>query len=70
MNQKNKFFNRQSNQMELGQCIKWMILSKFEAKYQKFDQLQQWLTFFIPTITQIEKQVLLSILQNFKKHTK
>ena len=41
---------------------------KFETKYKKFDQFQQWLeAFFIPTITQIEKQVLLSILQNFNE---
>ncbi len=41
---------------------------KFETKYKKFDQFQQWLeVFFIPTISQIEKQVLLSILQNFNE---
>ncbi len=41
---------------------------EFETKYKKFDQFQQWLeVFFIPTITQIEKQVLLSILQNFNE---
>ena len=41
---------------------------KYETKYKKFDQFQQWLeAFFIPTISQIEKQVLLSILQNFNE---
>ena len=41
---------------------------KFETKYKKFDQFQQWLeAFFIPTVSQIEKQVLLSILQNFNE---
>ncbi|MBL7002314.1 MAG: SMC family ATPase [Nitrosopumilus sp.] len=41
---------------------------KYETKYKKFDQFQEWLeVFFIPTISQIEKQVLLSILQNFNE---
>ena len=41
---------------------------KWETKYKKFDQFGQWLEiFFIPTISQIEKQVLLSILQNFNE---
>ncbi len=41
---------------------------KYETKYKKFVQFQQWLeAFFIPTISQIEKQVLLSILQNFNE---
>jgi exonuclease SbcC len=41
---------------------------KWEVKYKKFDQFGQWLEeFFIPAISQIEKQVLLSILQNFNE---
>jgi DNA repair protein SbcC/Rad50 len=41
---------------------------KWETKYKKFDQVGQWLeVFFIPTVSQIEKQVLLSILQNFNE---
>jgi exonuclease SbcC len=41
---------------------------KWKTKYKKFDQFGQWLeVFFIPTISQIEKQVLLSILQNFNE---
>lgn len=41
---------------------------KWETKYKRFDQFGQWLEkFFIPTLSQIEKQVLLSILQNFNE---
>ncbi len=41
---------------------------KYEAKYKKFEQFQRWLEeFFIPTISQIERQVLLSILQSFNE---
>jgi DNA repair protein SbcC/Rad50 len=41
---------------------------KWETKYKRFDQFGQWLeVFFLPTISQIEKQVLLSILQNFNE---
>ena len=41
---------------------------KDEVRYKKIEQFRQWLDeFFIPTISQIEKQVLLSILQNFNE---
>lgn len=41
---------------------------ELEKKHRKFTQFQEWLeSFFIPTISQIEKQVLLSILQNFNE---
>ena len=41
---------------------------KWEMKYKKFSQFQEWLQeFFIPTISKIEKQVLLSILQSFNE---
>jgi DNA repair protein SbcC/Rad50 len=41
---------------------------KWETKYKRFDQFGQWFEkFFIPTVSQIEKQVLLSILQNFNE---
>jgi len=50
------------NKSKIAESKKW------EAKYKKFDQFTQWLElFFIPTISQIEKQVLLSILQNFNE---
>jgi DNA repair protein SbcC/Rad50 len=41
---------------------------KWETKYKRFDQFGQWFEkFFIPAVSQIEKQVLLSILQNFNE---
>ena len=41
---------------------------KIEKKYKTQTQLQEWLElFFIPTVTQIEKQVLISLLQEFSK---
>ncbi len=41
---------------------------KWEKKFNLFSQYKEWLeSFFIPTIIQIEKQVLLSILQNFNE---
>ncbi|KEQ56923.1 DNA double-strand break repair Rad50 ATPase protein [Marine Group I thaumarchaeote SCGC RSA3] len=50
------------NEQKISESKKW------ESKYKKFVQFQEWLeSFFIPTISQIEKQVLLSILQNFNE---
>ncbi|HSG83837.1 MAG TPA: SMC family ATPase [Nitrosopumilus sp.] len=50
------------NQRKISESKKW------ESKYKKYVQFQEWLeSFFIPTISQIEKQVLLSILQNFNE---
>ena len=50
------------NQQKISESKKW------ESKYKKYVQFQEWLeSFFIPTISQIEKQVLLSILQNFNE---
>ena len=41
---------------------------KWEAKYKKFTQYQEWLKeFFIPTVNKIEKQVLLSIQSDFNE---
>jgi exonuclease SbcC len=61
-NLKNQTEKINQNESKVIQSKKW------ESKYKKFDQVQQWLeTFFIPTISQIEKQVLLSILQNFNE---
>ncbi len=41
---------------------------RYEARHRKFTEFQRWLeTFFIPTVSQIEKQVLLSILQDFNE---
>jgi len=58
-NQKQKI---DQNQSKIGESRKW------ETKYKRFDQFGQWLEkFFIPTVSQIEKQVLLSILQNFNE---
>jgi len=58
-NQKQKI---EQNQSKVEESKKW------ETKYKRFDQFGQWLEkFFIPTISQIEKQVLLSILQNFNE---
>ncbi|WP_158641229.1 AAA family ATPase [Candidatus Nitrosopumilus salaria] len=61
-NLKNQTEKINQNESKIIQSRKW------ESKYKKFDQFQQWLeAFFIPTISQIEKQVLLSILQNFNE---
>ncbi|KAF6247187.1 hypothetical protein C6990_05805 [Nitrosopumilus sp. b3] len=50
------------NEQKISESKQW------EEKYKKFTQFQEWLeSFFIPTISQIEKQVLLSILQNFNE---
>jgi len=41
---------------------------KWKIEHDKFSEYFEWLTvFFIPTISQIEKQVLLSILQSFNE---
>lgn len=41
---------------------------KWQEKFNKVSQFKDWLEFFfIPTTSQIEKQVLLSILQNFNE---
>jgi len=41
---------------------------KWKIEHAKFSEYFEWLTvFFIPTISQIEKQVLLSILQSFNE---
>ncbi|MCV0409382.1 SMC family ATPase [Nitrosopumilus sp.] len=52
----------EQNKLKINESKKW------EVRYKKFVQFQEWLeVFFIPTISQIEKQVLLSILQNFNE---
>jgi len=61
-NLKNQNQKIEQNQSKVEESKKW------ETKYKRFDQFGQWLDkFFIPTISQIEKQVLLSILQNFNE---
>ena len=41
---------------------------KWKEKFNRVSQYQEWLeAFFVPAIAQIEKQVLLSILQNFNE---
>ena len=41
---------------------------KWEKKFKLISQYKEWLeSFFVPTISQIEKQVLISILQNFNE---
>jgi len=61
-NLKNQEEKIKENKSKVTESRKW------ETKYKKFDQFTQWLElFFIPTISQIEKQVLLSILQNFNE---
>ena len=50
------------NEEKISESKKW------EVRHKKFVQFQEWLElFFIPTISQIEKQVLMSILQNFNE---
>lgn len=61
-NLKNQTEQIKQNESKVAESRKW------ETKYKKFDQVQQWLeAFFIPTTSQIEKQVLLSVLQNFNE---
>ncbi len=51
-----------TNKEKIAESQKWRI------EYDKFSEYFEWLTvFFIPTILQIEKQVLLSILQSFNE---
>lgn len=50
------------NKEKIAESQKWKI------EHDKFSEYFEWLTvFFIPTISQIEKQVLLSILQSFNE---
>jgi len=50
------------NKEQISESKKW------KERYHKVSQFQEWLeAFFIPTISRIEKQVLLSILQNFNE---
>ena len=49
-------------------CQKITESKKWQKEFHKISEYSQWLeSFFIPTISQIEKQVLLSILQNFNQ---
>jgi len=61
-----KLANEQSkieqNQKNITESKKWA------TKFNRVSQYKEWLeAFFIPAIAQIEKQVLLSILQNFNE---
>jgi exonuclease SbcC len=59
--------NNEAQKIEQNK-LKVIESRKWEVKHKKFVQFQEWLeVFFIPTISQIEKQVLLSILQNFNE---
>ncbi|MCH8915954.1 MAG: SMC family ATPase [Thaumarchaeota archaeon] len=50
------------NKEKIAESEKWKV------EHDKFSEYFEWLTiFFIPTISQIEKQVLLSILQSFNE---
>lgn len=52
----------ESNHNRIDDAKKWKV------QYDMVTQFKNWLEkFFIPTISQIEKQVLLSILQNFNE---
>ena len=52
----------EQNQKNITESKKW------KEKFNKVSQYQEWLeAFFVPAIAQIEKQVLLSILQNFNE---
>jgi exonuclease SbcC len=58
-----------NEQEKIAHNQKKVIESKrWQEKFSLVSQYKEWLeAFFIPTITQIEKQVLLSILQNFNE---
>jgi exonuclease SbcC len=58
-----------NEQEKIIQSQKKIIESrKWETKFKLVSQYKEWLeVFFIPTVSQIEKQVLLSILQNFNE---
>jgi len=52
----------QVNEKKISESKKW------QEKFKKLSGIKEWFEkFFIPTISQIEKQVLLSILQNFNE---
>ena len=52
----------QSNEKKITESKKW------QERFKVISELKEWFEeFFIPTISQIEKQVLLSILQNFNE---
>lgn len=58
-NEKNRISD---NERKISEAKKW------QAEYKKYKQYYSWLVeFFIPTISLIEKQVLLSILQSFNE---
>jgi len=58
-----------NEQEKIEQSQKKIIESKkWETKFKLVSQYKEWLEkFFVPAIIQIEKQVLLSILQNFNE---
>ncbi len=63
---KEKLVNEQEkiaqNKTKISESKKW------EKKFKLISQYKEWLeAFFVPTVIQIEKQVLLSILQNFNE---
>ena len=61
-NLKNEKEKIKQNEIEISESKKW------ETKFKIVSQYQEWLeAFFVPAIHQIEKQVLLSILQNFNE---
>jgi len=52
----------QANEKKITESKKW------QEKFKQISDIKEWFEeFFIPTISQIEKQVLLSILQNFNE---
>ena len=52
----------QVNEKKISESKKW------QEKFKQISDIKEWFEeFFIPTISQIEKQVLLSILQNFNE---
>jgi exonuclease SbcC len=58
-----------NEQLKIAQNQKNIIESKkWQEKFNRVSQYKEWLeAFFVPAIVQIEKQVLLSILQNFNE---
>ena len=61
-NLKNESEKIEQNELKISES------KQLEKKYKKFSQFKEWLeAFFIPTISQIEKQVLLSIWYNFNE---
>jgi len=52
----------QANEKKIEESKKW------QEKFKQISDIKEWFEeFFMPTISQIEKQVLLSILQNFNE---